>query len=472
MPNVLRNLPSVGELLESPPLKSLIDRLNRNTVVSGVRHFLDDMQSQIRTAAAPYVPAPAELALRIAEWIGADRRPTILPVINATGNILHPRLGGAPLADEAIAELAALTRGYASLELDLSTGSDAEATAAAQHLLLRLTGAEAATVTGTLSGAAMVSLAALAAGREVIVARGQVTSIDDGYRLPELFAASGAILREVGTANEARLDDYASAIHQSSAAILRLTTDGSAGNRTTTTAAGLAELVDLSRRRGLTLIECLDAASLVNLLSHGISGVPLAGESGKTGADLTLLSGAGFIGGPPCGIVLGRCQLVEKIASHPLRRAVRADKLTLAALGATLRLYEDAQVAERAIPALSLLATPLENLRQRAERIGPQIAATGVASVEIIASQTYVAGQESPGQSLPTMVLALTPREGTAEQLAKALRTGTPALVGRVSENRLLLDLRSVMPRDDLPLIAAIEAQRPEKSEPQVSPMS
>jgi L-seryl-tRNA(Ser) seleniumtransferase len=205
-------------------------------------------------------------------------------------------------------------------------------------------------------------------------------------------------------------------------------------------------------------------------MSSGISGVPRAGESGKAGADLTLLSGAGFIGGPPCGIILGRRQLVEKITKHPLLRAVRADKLTLAALGATLRLYEDPQVAERAIPVLSLIATPLENLRQRAERLAPQMAATGVVNVEIVAAQTYIAGHESPGQALPTFILALTPCEGTADQLAKALRTGTPAVVGRLHENRLLLDLRSVMPRDDLSLITALEAQRPDKPEPQVSP--
>jgi L-seryl-tRNA(Ser) seleniumtransferase len=188
--------------------------------------------------------------------------------------------------------------------------------------------------------------------------------------------------------------------------------------------------------------------------------VPLVSESVKAGADLTLLSGAGFIGGPPCGIIVGRRELIDKIAAHPLFRAVRADKLTLAALGATLRLYEDVQLAERAIPVLSLVATSLENLRQRAERLAPQMAATGVASVEVVASQAYLGGHEVPGQAAATIVLSLTPKEGTAEQLAKALRLGTPAVVGRVTDGRLLLDLRSVMPRDDLPLITAITAQQ------------
>jgi len=465
MPNVLRNLPSVGELLESPPLKALIDRLNRNVVVTGVRHFLDDMQSQIRTAAAPYVPAPTELALRIAEWIGGDRRPTILPVINATGIVLHSRLGGAPLADEAMAEIAALTHGYASVGMDLSTGDDAEETSAIEQLLVRLTGAEAATIASSLSGAALVALASAAANKEVIVARGQVTAIDQGYRLPELCASCQVALREAGTANVTQIDDYAAAISPQTAAILHHPACGFAMVGTAASAS-LSEIVALARQHRLLTIECLEEASLIDLTPYGITAVPVVSASLNAGADLVLMSGDGFAGGPACGIILGTRSLVQKIKDHPLRRAVRANKLTLAALAATLRLYEDRQLAERAIPTLSLLATPLENLRQRAERLAPQIAATGLATVDILTTTGFVAGHEVPGQSLPTVVLALTPKLGTAEQLASTLRLGTPAVVGRVSDSRLILDLRSIMPRDDLPLITAITAQQPVTPQP------
>jgi L-seryl-tRNA(Ser) seleniumtransferase len=463
MPNVLRNLPSVSELLESPPLKSLIERLNPSTVVSGVRHFLDDMQAQVRTAAAGVqVPAPAELAMRIAEWLGADRRPSVLPVINATGNILHPRVGGAPVADEALSELAALTHGYASFEYDLATGSESVATAAVERLLTKLTGAEAAAVAGSQSGALLVTLAALAAGREIVVARGQVTTIDGGYRLPDLFAGSGAVLREAGTANIAHSEDYASVTSERTAGYLRIQapTYAMVGE---SSAASMAEILALARGRNLTTIEFLDSASIVDLTANGIAGVPVVSESVKGGVDLTIFRGDGFVGGPPCGVIVGRRDLIEKIVAHPLMRAIRAEKLSLAALGGTLRLYEDAQVAERAVPVLSLIATPLENLRQRAERIGPQMAATGVVTVEEIACQSYVAGHEVPGQALPTIVLALTPKQGTAEQLAAALRLGTPAVVSRLSEGRVLLDLRSVLPREDISLVAAVAAQQIER---------
>jgi L-seryl-tRNA(Ser) seleniumtransferase len=458
MPNVFRNLPSVGELLESPPLKSLIDRVNRNVVVGRVKQFLDDMQSQVRAAAAGmHVPAPAELALRIADWISTDRLPAIIPVINATGNIFHPQLGRAPLPDEAIAELAALTRGYASFNMNLATGGESNAVAAIERQLQRLTGAEAATVTCSLAGAAIVSLAATAVNREIIVARGEITAIDGESRLPDLFQTSGAKLCETGTANVTRIDDYAAAISPQTAAILQITASGFTVIGTTGRPP-LDELVSLARRSRLPLIHCLTQASLLDPSPYGITNVSEVAKSVQSGADLTFFPGDGFIGGPPCGIVVGRQSLIETMEKLPLMPSVRAEKLTLAALGATLRLYEDRDVAERAIPVLSLLATPLENFRQRAERLAPQIAATGLATVEIVAATSYIAGHEVPGQLLPTIMLSLSPQQGTAEQLAEALRTGIPAVVGRVQNDRIILDLRSVMPRDDLSLVIAFNS--------------
>jgi len=456
MPNVFRNLPSVGELLESPPLKSLIDRVNRNVVVGRVKQFLDDMQSQMRAAAAGmHVPAPAELALRIADWINTERLPAIIPVINATGNILHPQLGRAPLPDEAIAELAALTRGYASFNMNLVTGGDSAAVGAIERQLQRLTGAEAATVTCSLAGAAMVCLTAIAADREIIVSRGQITAIDGDSRLPDLFQMSRAKLHETGTANVTRIDDYAASVSPQTAAILQITASGFTVIGTTARPP-LDELVSLARRSRLPLIHCLTQASLLDLAKYGITDISEVAKSVQGGADLTIFPGDGFIGGPPCGILVGRRSLIDAIEKLPLMPSMRAGKLTLAALGATLRLYEAREVAERAIPVLSLLTTPLENLRQRAERLAPQIAATGLANVEIVAATSYIAGHEVPGQSLPTIKLSLSPQQGTAEQLAEALRTGIPAVVGSIQNDRVTLDLRSVMPRDDLSLVNSV----------------
>src|SRR5262245_5748509 len=443
MSNILRSIPSVTELLESPPLKSIVNCVRRNVVVTGVRQFLDDMRTQVQSAAANvHVPAPSELAQRIADWIAADQRPSLVPVVNATGIVLHTGLGRAPLAEEAIEMMSAIARGYASVELDLASGERWQRIVAGETLLARLTGAEAATVVNNNAGATLLALAALAQGREVIVSRGQLIEIGGSYRLPEVMAASGAILREVGTTNKTRIGDYAAAIRPETAALMRVHTSNYAvvGFMEETPLAGL---VVLARKHDLPVIDDIGSGALVDLARYGVHGEPVASESIRSGADLVLFSGDKLLGGPQCGVIAGRRALVQKIMGHPLMRALRVDKLTLAALAATLRLYRDPALAERSVPLLTLLATPLENLRHRAERLAPQMQATGVATVEVISSQAFVGGGSLPNQSLSTICLALTPASGTVDALAAALRTGMPAVVGRIQDGRLLLDLRS-----------------------------
>jgi L-seryl-tRNA(Ser) seleniumtransferase len=228
----------------------------------------------------------------------------------------------------------------------------------------------------------------------------------------------------------------------------------------------LAELVALGRRRNLPVIDDIGSGALIDLTKYGVQGEPVAAESIRAGADLVLFSGDKLLGGPQCGIIAGRRTLVQQIAKHPLMRALRVDKLTLSALAATLRLYQDPALAERSVPLLTLLATPLENLRHRAERLAPQMQATGVASVEVVSDQAFVGGGSLPNQAIPTICLALTPASGTVDALAAALRTGFPAVVGRIQNGRLLLDLRSVQPRDDVGLVAAMEALRSAKPSP------
>jgi L-seryl-tRNA(Ser) seleniumtransferase len=475
MSNMLRNLPSVSELLDSPPLKSLVNRVSSNVLVGRVRRFLDDMRTQVQSAAANvHVPAALELAQRIADWISAEQPPSIVPVINATGIIVNDELGGLPLADEAIQAIAATARGYASVCLDLATGESCESVREAEQLLTRLTGAEAATVVATSPAAVEVAIAALAGSREVIVSRGELGESEDGFRLQEAILAGGAIGREVGSANRTRIEDYSGAISAGSAAILR----ASAGNAALTSGPDtptLADLVSLGRKNGLTVMEWLENAALLDLAPYGILGTSSSQDSIKQGSDLVVIRGDRLLGGPPCGIILGKRELIDRIANHRRMNACRVDKLALAALTATLRLYQDRldqdkDLTERAIPLLSLISTPLENLRQRAERLAPQIAATGVATVEIQAAQTFLTNERIPHQALPTISLTLTPMACSAEQLAARLRMGTPPLVGRIEEGRLRLDLRSVQPRDDLSLVAAIEAQRgvsmPERAQP------
>jgi L-seryl-tRNA(Ser) seleniumtransferase len=461
--NVLRNLPSVNELLDSPPLKSLMSRVSRNVVVTRVGRFLDGMRGQVQSAAsALHVPSPADLAQRIADWIAAQEHPEVRPVINATGIFLHAELGGPPLAAEAIQAMVSVAGNYAALEADPSASETAPQCPAAERLVAGLTGAEAALVTSSHPGAAILTLAALAAGREVLVSRGQIVDVPGGHRLPDIAAASGAALREVGATNCTRLGDYSTAIGERTAALLYVHTPGA----TSADHPPLAELAALARRHKLPLVVDLANGALVDLSGYGIADEPTVGDFLKPGADLIIFSGNRLLGGPPCGLVVGRKESIGRISDHRLLPALRADKLTLAALAATLRLYQDPQLAERSVPLLSLLATPLENLKNRAERIAPQLAATGVAHVEIVKSEALLAQGVRPAPAIASYALAVTPTSGTAQALAMALRAGKSPVIGRPENGRLMLNLRAVLPRQDVELVAAFEAQAPPEPSP------
>ena len=456
MPSMLRSLPSVGELLESPPLKSLVSRVSHNVVVSKVGQFLDDLRGQVHGATGVNIPSPAELAERIARWIAASERAALRPVINATGVLLHCQLGGPPLADEALRAMTDVGSGYASANVDLATGQSTERSAAVSRLLARLSGAEAAVVVNSPAVGGWIALCALAARREVLVSRGQIAETG-GIRLPDLAATAGATLREVGTTNQTRIADFAAAAGEAAALLLR-------AEPTSYVLAGdveqpsLADLVGLGRRRNLSVIHELGVGALIGHAAYGTIPQVTAKESVQTGIDLVLVAGDRLLGGPPCGILLGTESVMQRILAHPLLPALEADPCTLSALAATLRLYEDDALAERSIPLLTMLATDAQNLKNRAERLAPQIIATGMATAEVREGETTLTGADLPGQRLKTVGLWLTPINRTAEALAAALRWGTPAVVGRVEEGRVVLDLRSVPPRSDVPLMTAFES--------------
>lgn len=457
--NLLRNLPSVNELLESPPLKGLVTRVSHNVVVTRVRSFLDDLRSEIQqTAAEVKFSDVKELAQRIAERILEAEKPRLRPVINATGVILHTGLGRAPLAEEALAEMNAVARDYASVELDLPGGQRSQRVQAVEGLLTELTGAESALVVNNNAGATMLALAALAAGREVIVSRGQLIEIGGSFRLPDVMATSGAVLREVGTTNKTHLGDYDKAIGERTAALLLVHPSNFVVVGFAESVA-LPELVKLGHAKGLPVVHDIGSGAMLDFAAFGFADEPVASVSIRQGADLVLFSGDKLLGGPQCGIAVGRRELVEKMARHPLTRALRVDKLTLAALAGTLRLYRDADQARRRVPLLQLLSAPLDNLRTRAERLAPQMAAcSAIAAADAIEDVTYLGGGSVPAQQLATWCVALTAREMSVDRLAARLRCGQPAVVGRVREERLYLDLRSVFPRQDLELLAALRA--------------
>ena len=457
--NPLRNIPSVNDLLESPPLRALVERISHSAMVSTVRTVLEELRSEVQNAAVERtLPSVTELAERIARRVMETETSSLRPVINATGALWDTGLGRAPLADAAVEEIAAVARDYASLELDLATGRRCRRTTAVEGLLRELTGAEAALVVNNNAGATMLVLSALAAGREVIVSRGQLIQIGDSFRLPEVITASGAVLREVGTTNNTRLDDYAEAIGQQTAALMLVETSEFAlvGN---VASVRLEDLVELGRKHTLPVIHDVGSGALVDLGELGLADEPVVCESIKGGAELVLSSGDKALGGPQAGIILGRRALLERIERHPLARALRPGKLTLAGLAATLRLYRDPKRARRQIPLLSLLGTSVENLKNRAERLAPLLAATGAVS-----RAESVAGVSSPGGGstltgrLSTWCVAVTPEGMSVDRLAAGLRQGTPPVVGRVVQDRLVLDLRTVVPRQDQGLVEAFTA--------------
>jgi L-seryl-tRNA(Ser) seleniumtransferase len=458
MSNVLRNIPSVNELLDKPALRNLVDRANRNTVVSGVRRFLDNLRTEVQDATAEMkIPGASELADRIAHWIVTEDSPNLRPVINATGILLHTGLGRAPLAESAIEAIADVARGYASVEVDIQTGERSQRVRDAERLLRKITGAEAAAVVNNNAGATLLTLSALASGREVIVSRGQLVEIGGSYRLPEVMELSGAKLREVGTTNKTHVADYRSAIGQETAALMHV----HASNYSIvgfTQQVSLGDLVGLGAKRNLPVIDDIGSGALQDFARYGVQGEPVATDSVRAGADIVLFSGDKLLGGPQCGIILGRKALIQKIVKHPLTRALRVDKITLAALVATLQLHQDCETAEQSVPLLSLLSTTTANLQNRAQRLAPQLAAcTAIESAEAVQSHTYLGGGSVPAQEIPTWGVALTPAHGGVDDLARALRRAQPSVFGRIQKQRLVLDLRSVFPREDLRIIQAVE---------------
>lgn len=455
--NVLRNLPSVSELLENPQIRRMVDRINRNVVVDGIRTVLDDVRTELRSAAADRtMPDVSDLAERIARHVLRGESPALRPVINATGIILHTGLGRAPLANDAVEAVAAAGRGYASVELNLESGERSHRVDAVEPLLKELTGAEAALVVNNNAAATMLALAALAAGREVIVSRGQLIEIGGSYRLPDVMTASGARLREVGTTNKTHLADYEGAIGEETACLMRCHTSNFKVVGFTAEVE-LPKLVSLAQQHELPLIDDIGSGALRDMTKYGLADEPVAADSVAAGADVVLFSGDKLLGGPQCGIIVGRKEYLARMAKHPLMRAMRVDKLTLAALAATLRLQRDETKAEREIPIMQLLCTSAANLRNRAERLAAQIAACeNIAHVEIVESESFLGGGSMPNQQLPSYCVALSPKDIGLDRFARTLRTGKIPVVGRVQHDRLLLDLRTVFASQDAQLLEAI----------------
>ncbi|WP_165250373.1 L-seryl-tRNA(Sec) selenium transferase [Paludisphaera soli] len=448
--NPLRSLPPVNAILADAGLAGLVSDLGRETVLAAVRASLEEARAA-GLRGDPVDPHPGRLARRARELLEADRS-TLRPVINATGILIHTGLGRAPLADEAIEAVAAVARQYCSLEIDLDSGERGRRTDDVEGLLRRLTGAEAATVVNNNAAATILSLRALAAGREVVVSRGQLVEIGGSFRLPDVSEASGARLREVGTTNRTRLSDYERAIGPDTAALMRIHTSN---YRIVgfSESVGIAELAALGRSRGLWTIDDIGSGALGPGRPPVDGDDPTAAEALAAGADVVLFSGDKLLGGPQCGIMVGRRAAIGRVTSDPLMRALRVDKMTLAALGATLRLALAPARAARRIPLWTFLTVPREALRERAERLASSLRRDAGLEADPVEEKAYLGGGSTPFEPIASMAVRIGPPfpKGIESEgaFARALRAADPPVVGRVRGGAVLLDLRAVTPEQD-----------------------
>ena len=433
--NPLRELPSVDALLGDDHVRGLTELHGRELVVSAVRSALERAREEIR---AGYDPG-RDLAERVSREVDALVSPRLRRVLNATGVIVHTNLGRAPLGEAALERLNQIARGYSNLEYDLDAGARGSRQDHLAAVLRDLTGAEAALVVNNNAGAVLLALAALAEGREVVVSRGELVEIGDGFRIPDVLARSGAELVEVGTTNRTRVADYERAIGERTAVLLRV-------HQSNFRIVGfseqppLRELARLADRRGLVLVDDLGSG----VLDH-VADEPSARASLAVGAHVVTFSGDKLLGGPQAGIVVGRADLVERLRRHPLQRALRADKLSLAALEGTLAAFRS---DSGGIPVLRMLAEPGHAVRARAERLA---ALTG-GNVE--PSVARVGGGALPLAELESFACAL------EEELAAPLRLGQPPVVGIVRDGRLLLDCRTLADAEVHEVAAAVAAAR------------
>jgi L-seryl-tRNA(Ser) seleniumtransferase len=458
---LLRRLPSVDELLLRPQVAAFCRTVERNYAVETVRVVLAETRREIVAGNIVDESAidPAALERRILDAAEQELAASLRPVINASGVILHTNLGRAPLSAGAIVEFQRSATQYSNLEYDLSAGARGKRDVHLSRLIERLTGAEAAIVVNNCAAAVLVTLAALARGGEVIVSRGELIEIGDGFRIPEIMEQSAAILREVGTTNRTRLADYENAISEQTRVLLRV-------HPSNFTVSGftekpeVADLIALGARRGLPVVEDLGSGCLVDLSAVGIS-EPTVRQSVQAGFSLVLFSGDKLLGGPQSGIIAGKKDLVAKVRRHPLFRALRVDKLTIAAMETTLLAYLRAAWDE--IPSQRMIRATVEELNGRASRfvdaLRTRISEREV-QVGIVDGRSLVGGGSTPAQSLPTKLMCVSSTRYSATQLESRLRSALAGIpvIARIEEDRVILDLRTVFPDQEAALAESLVA--------------
>jgi L-seryl-tRNA(Ser) seleniumtransferase len=455
---LLRTIPKVDRLLAEPEIASLTEQFGRGAVLSAVRLVTEQLREE---ALAGRLQAGNGQLLdqarsRVVAHVKRASRRTLRRAINATGVVLHTGLGRAVLASAAAEAVAEAARSHSLLEVDAATGERGSRLEHVAAPLRELTGAEDALAVNNNAAAVFLGISALAAGREVIIARGQLVEIGGAFRIPDVIRSAGARLVEVGTTNKVRISDYAEAITPETALLLRV---HPSNFRIVgfTEEPSLAEMVKLGRERGVPVMDDLGSGALVDLTRYGLVAEPTVHASVEAGADVITFSGDKLLGGVQAGLAVGRKELIGRMKRHPLMRVVRPDKLTLAALEATLRLYRNEEAAMREIPTLAALTASPEVLHARAQRLAGALADLPVETA-IEAGISQVGGGSLPGEELPTSLVCIRCAEPGVTELARRLRVGEPSVWGRVQRDRLVLDLRTVPEHEIDELAAALRA--------------
>ncbi|MGB2694281.1 MAG: L-seryl-tRNA(Sec) selenium transferase [Dehalococcoidia bacterium] len=447
--NPFRELPSVDRVLSDDRVRALSAEYSGDAIVALVREELDS--ARMAVGRGQDTPALDAIVAAVDRRARSALAPSLRPAINATGVIIHTNLGRAPLSDETITAMAEASRGYSNLEFDLETGERGSRHAHLEEQLRRLTGAEAALAVNNNAAAVLLTLSALAHHREVIISRSQLVEIGGGFRIPDVMSESGAFLMEVGTTNRTYVRDYEEAITADTAAIMRV----HASNFKIvgfTASVSIGEMARLAHERNLWLLDDLGSGCLLDTTQFGLPAEPTPQESLAAGTDIALFSGDKLLGGPQAGIILGRREPVERLRRHPMARALRMDKATIAGLAATINHYLKGEALEK-IPVWRMIATPIDEIARRARRWA-RAAGHGATVVD---GRSMVGGGSLPEESLPTKLVSLpTNSGGSADELARRLREHEPPVIARIERDALLLDPRTVHPREDRIVVDAL----------------
>ena len=455
----LRYLPQVQTVLEMDEAQMLISRFSQQEVTEAVRQQIGFVRNDILAGQKEMdLKLDSEFFSNIEEAVQAGRKSHLQTVINATGIVIHTNLGRARLAPEALQAMHRAGAAYSNLEYNIETGERGSRQTHVEGLICKLTGSEAALVLNNCAAAVLVSLMCLAAGKTVLASRGELVEIGGAFRIPDVIAASSARLKEVGATNKTRLEDYAGAIDAETSVILKSHTSN---YRLIgfTAAPTRHDLVKLAESNKLIFLEDLGSGALIDLSDEGLPDEPVVRDVIAAGADAVLFSGDKLLGGPQAGIIAGKKNIIARVAKHPAARAMRIDKLSLAALEATLRLYLPPHDPKATIPALKALTMPASDLYKRAELLKGQLSELNGFQVSIIETVAQMGGGTLPGQDLPSFAICLRSETQTALQISTALRSGAPAIIGRIQKDAFLLDMRT-LGEDEFTALSPLIQQR------------